>query len=363
MGMQASKRLKMDQMQSLAIDWNVSIDVISKAHEQSTNMLEIFCIAKNIQELKFQKLYFEASEELFNKTGIGLPNPSRFIKFSYTQWWLTNSHEIAISAQETLSQLLKPNTIVITEIPFDMSFAKFLSQNCAWGDEKESFVFFRDHPCVTTKYGILIQRRQLSGNCYIHAPIVCHYYAMCMRYPDVNPVDIRAYILRHLDSDHLGKLITHSGGGSSRHIFKNLIGENATLLITGFNLHQNDILENLKLYGPGLVTGFQIERKFQKSESFSHCGSFSEDIIGSHAMVLVGFRKDANGKEFVLLQNWWALLQFVECDAEYFAASGATIYFCKGSILQHDFMTTTAIYDEGNYDNDDKCPPENVYLF
>jgi hypothetical protein len=360
MGGKISKQLNKEKMQSLAIDWNVSIDAIVDAHKESDNILEIFCIAKNLKELKFHKLYFEASEELFMKTGTGLPNPPRLVPFSFTKWWITNNHEIAKSAQETLSQLLKPNTIVMTEIPFEMSFVKFLHQNPAWNDEKETFVFFRDHPCVTTKYGILIQRKQLSGNCFIHAPIVAHYYAMCMRYPEAKPVDIRAYILRHLDSDHLGKMITRCGGGSSRHIFKNLIGEKATLLITGFNAHQNDILENLKLYGVGLVTGFQIERKFQKSESYSHSGRFSTDVIGSHAMVLVGFRIDETGKEFVLLQNWWNNLQFVECDSEYFAASGATIYFCTGDISQHDFMTTSAVYDEANYDCDDKCPDETV---
>jgi hypothetical protein len=358
MGIQSSKKLNEEELKCLAIDWNVSFDLLIKAHKQSSNILEIFCIAKKMQESKFQKLYFEASEELFNKTGTGLPNPPRLTKFSFTKWWMYNNHEIAKSAQETLSQLLKPNTIVMTEIPFDMSFAKFLHQNPAWNDEKESFVFFRDHPCVTTKYGILIQRKQLSGNCFIHAPIVAHYYAMCMRYPEAKPVDIRAYILRHLDSEHLAKLITRCGGGSSRHIFNNLIGESATLLITGFNVYQNDILENLKLYGIGLVTGFQIERKFQKSESCSHQGKFSTDIIGNHAMVLIGYRIDETGKQFVLLQNWWEKLQFVECDAEYFAASGATIYFCKGDISEHDFMTTSAVYDEGNYDCDDNCPEE-----
>jgi hypothetical protein len=358
MGIQASKKINQEELKSLAIDWNVSLDILLKAHKQSSNLLEIFCIAKNMQESKFQKLYFEASEELFNKTGTGLPNPPRFTKFSFMKWWMYNNHEIAKAAQETLSQLLKPNTIVMTEIPFEMSFVNFLFQNPAWNDEKETFVFFRDHPCVTTKYGILIQRKQLSGNCYIHAPIVSHYYAMCMRYPDAKPVDIRAYILRHLDSEHLGKLITKCGGGASRHIFKNLIGNKATLLITGFNSHQNDILENLKLYGPGLVSGFQIERKFQKAEVSSYQGSFSSDSIGSHSLVLVGFRVDEKGKEFVLLQNWWSMLQFVECDSEYFSASGATIYFCQGDISQHDFLTTSAVYDEANYDCDDRCPDE-----
>jgi hypothetical protein len=336
----------------IANDWNVSLDDLNTAESSSDNILEMFCIAKNITETRFQNLYFSVSEELLKKTGKGLENPPRWKFFSYRKWWLTGSHEIAKLAQETLIQLLQASTFSSSIIPQEMSFDYFVNLNPEWSENENNFVFFRDHKAVKFK-NVLIQRKQLSGNCYIHGPIVAHYYIMCMRYDNTKPVDIRTYILRHLDTNHLSKLITHCGGGNSRTIYQNLIGSQAMLIITGFNSYQNEIKKHLELYGPGLVTGFQIEKQFQRDQS-KHYGKLMGEIIGSHSMVLVGVRQDEMGNQYVLLQNWWKHKQFVECDAEYFSSSGATIYFCKGDIGIHSFNTSSAIYDEGNYDNDDK---------
>jgi hypothetical protein len=46
-------------------------------------------------------------------------------------------------------------------------------------------------------------------------------------------------------------------------------------------------------------------------------------------MVLVGHRKDDDGKQFFLIQNWWHKKQFIEVDEEYLIASGALITFVK----------------------------------
>jgi hypothetical protein len=56
-----------------------------------------------------------------------------------------------------------------------------------------------------------------------------------------------------------------------------------------------------------------------------HYGRPSGRVIGSHAMVLVGHRKDDTGKQFFLIQNWWFKKQFLEFDADYLIASGASI--------------------------------------
>ncbi len=332
---------------TLSEAWNVDVEDVRQAQTKSNNLFEVFCRAKGITEFKLQKLYFAVSEEQFNKTGIPLPNRS-LSRFSFTKWWMTDTHEVAQAAQATLLQILKPNLQACSEIPHEMSFTNFVSNNPKWGsDNKSAFVFFRDHPTVKNKENVLIQRMQLSGNCYIHGPIVAHYYLMCMRETNPSAIDIRMFIIRHLDSEHLSKLITHCGGGSSRNIFQSLVGSRATLLTTGFNAHQNEIHRMLSEHGAGLVTGFQ------NPDQSSHSGNFVGNVIGSHSMVLVGFRKEGD-KEYVLLQNWWGKKQFVECDSEYFCKSGATIYFCKGEISSHSFHTSSAAYDEGNYDNDDQ---------
>jgi hypothetical protein len=349
-----------DQVSQLAEEWNVSTNDIKRAQSQSKNMMHTFCLAKGINEMKFQRLYVTVSEELLFKTGTSLPKPPKWKKFSFSKWWTSNHHETARAAQATISQLLQPSA-PISEVPEEMSFAKFVDSNPEWStDNKTNFVFFRDHPRIVNKGNVLIQRRQLSGNCYVHGPILASYYIMCMLYPDAQPIDIRTYILRHLDPEHLGKMITHCGGGSSRHVFQSLIGSKATLIVTGFNSHQNEIKQHMADFGCGLVSGFQIERKFRVSEQASYSGGFTSEVIGSHSMVLIGFRTDATGRQFCLLQNFWKVKQFVEVDAEYFANSGAVIYFCKGEITPHEFKTSNAVYEEGDYDHDDQFPDEEV---
>ena len=47
-----------------------------------------------------------------------------------------------------------------------------------------------------------------------------------------------------------------------------------------------------------------------------------------HAMLIVGHRKEGEGDRF-LLQNWWRKKPFVEVDAAYLEACGATIRAVK----------------------------------
>lgn len=338
----------------LADAWNVRVEDVKTAQRKTNNLHEIFLLSKGITESKFQTLYYQAAEE----KALTFARPSRFKSLPFLRWWTSNTHDVAKAAQFTLDQLLHPVSIVTSEVPFDMSFANYIQSNPLWDQSECSFVFFRDHPKIQKTPPVLIQRKQLSGNCYIHGPIVALYYIRRMHDIEADAIDIRTFILRDLDKDHLAKLITHVGGGSSRQIFQNLIGPNATLIVTGFSSIQNDIKNHLIKYGPGLVTGFQIEKSFQTDIGYHH-GSFSGDVIGSHSMVVIGFRHDEETKQqFILLQNWWGRKQFVECDTDYFAASGATILFCKGEIAKQHHVMSNKIYDEGDFDHDDQLPDE-----
>ena len=352
---------KIKKQQENAVEWsaswNVPIENIKAAQEKSENLRKIFIFSKGLSEAKFQTLFYQSSELEQQKSGKPLKKPFLLKKNPYINWWTTNDHAIARAAQQTMDQLVLPFNHALPEIPSEMSFKRFLNNNPQW---KEScFVFFRDHPKFANRNDILIQRRQLTGNCYIHSPIVAHYYIMCMNFPDAKPIDIRNYILSHLDNEHLAKLITGVGGGSSRQIFQHILGDKVELISTSFSSEHNDIEEHLKKFGPGLVVGFQVEKEFHSDQS-THKGSFvSDEVIGSHSMIVVGYRVEKDtGKAFVLCQNWWYKKQFVECDTEYFRNSTATILFCKGDVGVHNFQTTRAVYDEGNFDNDDQCQEE-----
>ena len=57
------------------------------------------------------------------------------------------------------------------------SFTCFLDSVPAWQDNAASYVAFRDDPCTSCG---LLERVQLSGLCYMHAPIVLQAYLVAM---------------------------------------------------------------------------------------------------------------------------------------------------------------------------------------
>lgn len=338
--------------------WNISELEVKKASRYSSDIRVIFLKSKGITETRMQSLYYQASEAEVLAHRDCLPsviNPF----FSYIKWWATSSHPVAVIAQRTLDELLNPGNVCLNEIPFEMSFAKFAQENPHWGTSEKSFVFFRDHHDIQHRPNVLIQRRQKSGNCYIHGPIVAYYYLQAMRSQDAKPVDIRKFVLQHLDVEHLSKVITRVGGGASRYVFQTLVGDRAKMFPCGFSDNNNDVEENLRKYGPGLITGFQVEQKFH-GDSASHGGAFHGPVLGSHSMVLVGIRRDENNKPWILIQNWWRSKQFCEVDSTYFTSANATILFCKGLIGKSEFTTRAAAYDEADLDSAEEQIPENL---
>jgi hypothetical protein len=62
----------------------------------------------------------------------------------------------------------------------DTLFAKFVKNNPEWLPNS-SFVVFRDHPLLAKKPHAYVERIQLSGLCYMHAPVVLqHYLVSCI---------------------------------------------------------------------------------------------------------------------------------------------------------------------------------------
>lgn len=378
---------------TFAEEWGVTQHAIEQAwsqhiehtfrEEHKNVLLYLFCLSKGIAEDRLRVLFFEASQKTKRKIvtpfiyhrsifcqSDGSEKPilvkrQEAEKLSFTDWWIAGTDPIALEMQATLRELLQPSCRT-TEIPHEISFAAFTRSHPEW-EEGKSFVFFRDHPVVRGKPGVLIQRKQLSGNCYIHGPVIFRHYKACLTNPDVLPIpaiDIRKFILCNLPIERLATLITHVGGGSSREIAQWLLGDSHGM----FNVSNiNDICAHLGTHGPSLVAGFNIEEKFH-GDQWSFRGCFSSRSTGTHSMVCIGYRVVPPVKHgdkatiFLLLQNWWSNKQFLECDEEYLEASGAQISFCRKSHvnISTDFRcsTTTAEYAEAGADAEDLAPEE-----
>src|SRR6185436_7394766 len=205
----------MIHLENYATEWRVTNEKIAHAFSllkdfpwpDNTKTAIVFCLVKGIHEGLFRRLFYEVTEDL---------DPPTYVLHTsvigpYLQWWMLHDHPIARKAQQTLQQLLFPPSSA-ADIPTEISFAHFVALHPEWND---SFIFFRDHPLVQHKPGVLIQRRQLAGNCYIHGPIVTHHYHLAKHVDVPVSIGIREFILRDLSTLLLAKLIVHFGGGSS----------------------------------------------------------------------------------------------------------------------------------------------------
>lgn len=182
-------------------------------------------------------------------------------------------------------------------------------------------VFFLKYP------QFLVQRYQLSGNCYLHAPALLQFYLSSLATGKrENMLDISRYVRQNFSSRDLKNHIINDDGGSSFQQFFNLTGQYPRAC------NPSDIRRSYERYGPGLVCQFKVYDDFRRPNKFLYHQSPQGINPVGHAMILVGFRTDSQDNVFLLLQNWWKEKQFVEVTPSYLADCGATVYFAESPV-------------------------------
>ena len=185
-----------------------------------------------------------------------------------------------------------------------------------------------DHPRT------LVQHQQLTGLCYLHAPVVVQYYAIWFAKlkddananSDHEMIDMTALILETFDGPAMENYIFRDFGGSSQQALKSILQPGSIVSAGSKELAP----ELLTKYGPALVNNFKVHEDFLDRNVHKHTGQPIGDIEGMLAMALVGSRRDpTTGNVFFLLQNWWVNKQFVEVDLEYLKGCGATLYYVE----------------------------------
>jgi hypothetical protein len=205
-------------------------------------------------------------------------------------------------------------------------FDAFVAKHPEWGPEK-SFVVFRDHQLLKGKQHAYVERVQLSGLCYMHAPVILQHYLVSMHSHDAVPMlDMAVYLKKHMSAEALERHIWLNKGGDSHAFLEKILVQDPVPVFDSVSA-KHDLASSLLQYGPGLVSGFKVEKKFN-SDKWKHIGTQKIDSTGLHAMVLVGFRKQGNGIRY-LLQNWWKTKPFIEVDADYLESCGAIAHFMK----------------------------------
>jgi len=174
-------------------------------------------------------------------------------------------------------------------------------------------------------------RVQESGNCYIHAPLLAHWYLTLWGNPELKADDAQFVYLSRLvrntfRRNHLYRYIFEDGGANSEDILLELMRKDSNTLTqptistaASYGL----IRESLQAHGPGIVSMMADEDSL--SCDISHDEPHKSPLIDSgfeeHSMVVVGVRREVldGGLEniYFLLQNFWENKQLVEVSREY----------------------------------------------
>jgi hypothetical protein len=223
-------------------------------------------------------------------------------------------------------------------------------------------------------------RIELSGNCYVHGAIVTAGYktGMCKaeKGGDLEFVDMYRYFRRIASDEEMTAYLIEGGGGNSfdhletltsyasqvrqKIIDKRLFKTKADAR----GLPTCELVSRLKKHGPGLVGRFVVENRFRdlkkdspdpllKPETITGQNG-KADLTLRHAMVLVGVRM-IDDEWYVLLQNWWQKMPFVEVSADYLSSSDARLAFILDDdvTMPEDFDRCNALYAEADLEGND----------
>ena len=208
------------------------------------------------------------------------------------------------------------------------SFEDFLQTEAAWSGF-DSYVFH------VAKGVSVVQRWQRSDSlCFMNAPIVLQHYLVALHQPDVGMIDMTKLIRERFCFKSFEHCLRRTDGVSAETLLDQIFTQWPRVDRIYFQecyVNQDfDLSRRLDKYGPALVSEFVVHSDFYLSRGVRFVGEPRGPIVGLHAMVLIGARRDATGKQWYLLQNWWKDMQFVEMSEEYLKGCEPVISFVEG---------------------------------
>ena len=229
----------------------------------------------------------------------------------------------------------------ITDDTFDSEFREFIKLHADW-EHENSVLFFNKYPHIDS---LKVLRRQTSGLCYMHAPVVLQHYLVSIykgEGSDLKMIDVGKYIEMNWKGKQLLKYLKEDSGGSSvsfleeiNHHVNDFDTANYTIPPSdsrSFDANCLELMERLE-FKPALVSNFRVDSSFHHGGTSFLAGAVNAaELSGQHAMVLIGCRACPTHKYVFLLQNWWKGRYFIEVSASYLASSKATISFVTQDI-------------------------------
>mgnify|MGYP000104858107 CR=1 FL=1 len=295
-----------------------SLNIIKKTKRNTHKMIRNNANLKQLKQylknlIKKDKTLYNFEEEKERLLGKSKFNTRRYKK-------------IYESKRLRLEQLAKNKDNLCSQLPSNIqTFESFVKKVPEWNDSINSFVLFRDHEQLKEKES-LVQRAQKSGLCYMHAPVVMQHYLVAMNSINkVGMIDITKFINEFYTAKQIWNHIISNDGGSSHLMLKRILSKGCKV----DTVSKKNLKEHLNKYGPILLSNFDVKESFLNINIHSHFGIDSSKSVGQHAMLIIGHRTDLDGKDIILVQNWWEQKQFLEMDLDYM--EGSSLYFVESA--------------------------------
>jgi hypothetical protein len=311
----ASRKVKIEDLESLAIEWNINQEQIHTAHEvlvqdrmtignplRLEDKMKIFCYAKGI-----------------------LPMDSTLRKIALRDVFMNTDR----AAFERLRRVVEIGENSSNRAP---AFDEFLTLHPEWAEEK-AWVLFRDHEKLRGK-GSYVERTQKSGLCYLHAPIIFQHYLLAMASNEPIPmIDLSQFLRCFMDATHLRKHIFENYGGYSVEALRMFLGLENQHSLPKIDVCSPEVPQLLQSYGPGLISSMEVWSCFADQKAWQHLDFPKGRMRGFHSVVLVGFRY-VDGQIRYLIQNTWEGILFKEVSGGYLRSCGAILTFCDQQDLK-----------------------------
>ena len=197
------------------------------------------------------------------------------------------------------------------------------------------------------------QRVQKSGLCYMHAVVVYLYYAVRRNNKQWNEViDMSEMIKTKFSWEEISDYILNDCGGSTyellRTFARSIEANDRSSYMPVMSISPSRATEELFIqYGPFVLSGFKVYNDFSSRNEVSYTDdSFPEgELIGLHAMLVIGIRTSSDGNHMFLVQNWWEEKQIVEMSSKYLENHNASFLFLMNFHLRDykyiDITSTT----------------------
>ena len=349
-----------------SLAWNVPPADLVRAEERATELglAEeagfVYLLAKRVNEYDATAGFGVASAAFAMKYP---EEPAPVVVFdgqlySHLRFFARDGHAIAVSARARLARLLSNSDTSLAGRAEEPRAAldAFIAANPLWtqGGDTCTLVFW----CFPPIMDALILRVQLSGLCFLHAPIVALHYLLNMTARHPETIDISRFMLMHVGDGGTARYVLTDSGGSAESVLLQLAqprlgATEATLVSRPYNFGAvsdvgPELRRLLSVLGPGVVTSFLVEEALASPRT-SYTGARTTPLVGLHALVLVGVRFDvASGKYFMICQNSWARLPFFEVDEDYWYDCKAQVSFVntKQTALRPGYATNDLLVAE-----------------